>query len=97
MSIIHPPPKLVYRIYDSKDLSNLVQLCAGLGKLNFYKFKQNFRDTLNPLCPTNDVVEDTEHYFLLCHTYDAKRDDLLNSVNAISLLHYLKKFQMKSC
>ena len=44
-----------------------------------------FRDTLNPLCPKNDGVEDTEHYFPLCHTYDANRLDLLNSVNAILL------------
>ena len=30
-------------------------------------------------------VEDTEHYFLLCHAYDVFRNDLLNSVNAILL------------
>ena len=44
---------------------------------------------MNPLCPKNDGVEDTEHYFLLCHTYDADRLDLLNSVNAILLSHEL--------
>ena len=26
---------------------------------------------------TNDGVEDTEHYFVLCRTYDADRLDLL--------------------
>ena len=87
LSIIRPPPKLVYRIHDPKGLSILTQLLVGLSKLNFHKFKYNFRDTLNPLCPTNDGVEDTEHYFLLCHTYAAARLDLLNSVNAILLLH----------
>ena len=49
----------------------------------------SFRDALNPLCPTNDGVEDMEHYFLLCRTYDANRLDLLNSVNAILLPHCL--------
>ena len=44
---------------------------------------------LNPLCPTNDGIENTEHYFLLCRTYDANRLDLLNSVNAIVLHHGL--------
>ena len=39
------------------------------------------------LCPTNDSVEDTDHYLLLCHTYAADRLDLLNSVNAILLPH----------
>ena len=80
MSIIRPPPKSVYRIHDPKGLSILTQLRLGLHKLNFHKFTHNFRDGLNPLCITNDVVEDTEHYFLLCRTYDADRLDLLNSV-----------------
>ena len=73
----------------TKGLSILTPLRVGLSKLNFHKFKHNFRDTLNPLCPTNDGVEDTEHYFLLCRTYDANRLDLLNSVNAILLPHGL--------
>ena len=89
LSIIRPPPKSVYRIHDPIGLSILTQLRVGLSKLNSHKFKHNFRDTLNPLCPTNDGVEDTEHYFLLCHTYDASRRDLLNSVKAILLSHGL--------
>ena len=40
---------------------------------------------MNPLCAINDGVEDTEHYFLLCHAYDVFRHDLLSSVNAIVL------------
>ena len=40
---------------------------------------------MNLLCAINDGVEDTEHYFLLCHVYDVFRNDLLNSVNAILL------------
>ena len=64
-----------------------MQLRVGLSKLSFHKFQYNFTDTLNPLCPTNDGVEDSEHYFLLCRT---NRLDLLNSVNAILLPHGLK-------
>ena len=37
------------------------------------------------MCPANDGVEDTEHFLLLCRSYDELRSDLLNSVNAISL------------
>ena len=68
------------------------QLCARLSKPNFHKFKRKFLDTLNPLWPTNDSVDDPEHYFQLSHTYDAKRHDLLNSVCAMLLSCYLKKF-----
>ena len=70
---------------DPKGLSILAQLLVGLSKLNFRKFKHNFDYTLNPLCPSNDGVEDTEHYFLLCHTYDVQRCYLLNCVNVILL------------
>lgn len=82
LSLIRPPPKPVYSIHDPKGLAILTQLRVGLSKLNLHKFRHNFRDTLNPLCPTNDGVEDTEHFLLHCHAYDAYRRDLLDSVNA---------------
>ena len=80
---IRPPSKSVYGIHGSKRLSILTQLRVGLSKLNFRKFKHNFRDTLNPLCLINDGVEDTEHFLLLCRAYDIHRRDLLDSVNAM--------------
>ena len=63
---IHPPPKLVYKVHDPKGLSILTQLCAGLSKRNFHKFKHIFCKTLAPLCPINEGIEDTEHFLLLC-------------------------------
>ena len=87
LSIIRPPPESVYRIHEPKGLSILTQLRVGLSKLNFHRFSYNFKETWNPLCAINDGVEDTEHYFLLCHAYDAFRRDLFCSVNAILLFH----------
>ena len=51
LSIIRPPAKSVYGIHDPEGLSYLTQLRVGLSKLNFHKFKHNFRDTENPMCP----------------------------------------------
>ena len=51
------------------------------------KFRRNFRDTSNPMYPKNDGVEDTEYYLPYCHSYNAYRRDLLNSVNS-TLLPY---------
>ena len=66
LSLICPPPaKCVFGIYDPKGLSYLTQLRVGLSKLNFHKFKHNFRDTINPMCPTSDGIEDMEHFLLL--------------------------------
>merc|ERR1712141_719612 len=53
---------------------------VGLSKLNFHKFKHNFRDTINPMCPTNDGIEDTEHFLLLCPSFDVQRQDLLSGI-----------------
>ena len=60
LSRIRPSAKSVFGIHDPIGLSYLLQLRAGLSKLNFHKFKHNFRDTVNPMCPTNDGIEDME-------------------------------------
>ena len=54
-----------------------------LSKLNFHKFKHNFRDTVNPMCPTNDGIEDTEQFLLLCPSFDNQRQDLLAGVSEL--------------
>ena len=59
------------------------QLRVGLSKLNFHKFKHNCRDTINPMCPTNDGIEDTEHFLLLCPSFDIQRRDLLAGVSEL--------------
>ena len=77
LSIIRPPKKSVFGIYDPIGLWYLSQIRVGLSKLNFHKFKHNFRDTVNPMCPNNDGIEDTEHFLLLCPSFDVQRRDLL--------------------
>ena len=66
-----------------KGLSLLTQLRVGLSKLNHHKFKHNFRDTTNPMCSTNDGIEDTEHSLLLCPYFDVHRRDLLTGIFAL--------------
>ena len=51
---------------------------VGLSALASHKFKHDFRDTMNPMCPTNDGVEDTEHFLLHCPSFDEERRDLLS-------------------
>ena len=80
LSIIRPPAKSVFGIHDPKGLSYLTQLRVGLSKLNFHKFKHNFRDTVNPMCPTSDGIEYTEHFLLLCPSFDVQRQDLLAEI-----------------
>ncbi len=87
LSKIRPLPKSVFRIHDPTGLSYLTQLRVGLSKLNFHKFKHNFRDTINPMCPTNDGIEDTEHFLLLCPSFEVLRRDLLAGVSSLLRPH----------
>ena len=73
LSKIRPPAKSIFCIHDPIGLCYLFQLRVGLNKLNFHKFNHNFRDTVNPMCPTNDGIEDTEHFLLLCPSFDIQR------------------------
>ena len=80
---IRPHGKPIYGIHDPKGLSYLTQLRVGLSKLNFHKFKHNFKDTTKPMCLTNDGIEDTEHVLLLCPCFDLQRKNLLAGIYAL--------------
>ena len=54
---------------------------VGLSKLNYHNFKHNFTGTVSPMCPANDSIEDTEHFLLLCHSFN--RRSLLAGVNEV--------------
>ena len=80
LATIRPTPKPVFGIHDPIGLSYLTQLRVGFSKLNFHKFKHNGRDTINPMCPTSDDIEDTVHFLLLCPSFDVQRQDLLAEI-----------------
>ena len=80
LSIIRPPAKSVFGIHDPMGLSHFTQLRVGLSKLNFHKFRHNFKDTVNPMCPTNDGVEDAEHFLLLCPSFAVQGQNLLAEI-----------------
>ena len=38
---------------------------------------------MNPMCPTNDGIEDTEHFLLLCPSFHNQLQDLLAGVTEL--------------
>ena len=40
-------------------------------------------DTINPMCPTNDGIEDAEQFLLLCPSFIIQRRDLLAGVSVV--------------
>ena len=83
LSLIRPPLQPVFSIHDPKGLAVLTQLRVGLSKLNFHKFKHNFKDTVNPMCLINDGNDDAEHYLWLCCRNDEQRKGLLDAISIL--------------
>ena len=78
LSLIRPPSNSIFGIYDPQGFAT--QLRVGVTKLNYHKFMHNFHESINPMCPINDGMEDAEHFLLLCHSFRVQRYDLLASV-----------------
>ena len=72
ISKLHPV-KSTFGIHNSIGLSDLTQLRVGLSKLCFHKFKNNFGDSINPMCPSNYGIGTTEHFLLLSQSFGAER------------------------
>ena len=74
----------MYNIHDLMGIKYLTRLRLGLSHLNDHKFRHNFQDCLNPLCPCSLEVESTIHYFLHCQYYNDIRKTLLDIVKKIT-------------
>ena len=96
LSIIRPPAKSVYGIHDPKGLSHFTQLRFGLSKLNFHKFKHNFRNTINPMYPTNTMALRIRNTFC-CSALLLMFNDMIFSLKLLNYYNNLCKspiFQM---
>ena len=59
-------------------IKSLTRLRFGFGHLREHKFRNSFREILNPLCPCSIEAENTTHYFLRCRFYNTNRSALMN-------------------
>ena len=60
-----------------------MRLRLGVSHLNEHKFKNNFQDTLNPLCTCGCDVENTCHFLIYCSNFLTERTTLLNEITNI--------------
>ena len=82
LKFIRPSASKVYSINDAIGIK-LITRRLGFSHLGEYKFKHNFRDTLNPLCSCSIEVGSTSHYFLRYHFFDALRATLMDDLRNI--------------
>ena len=83
LSFIKPTCSSLFYIHHSVGVKLLVRLRLGFSHLREHKFRHNFHDTLNPLCPCSLEPETTSHYLLHYHNFSSSRLALLNDLNLI--------------
>ena len=49
-------------------------------KVQLSQIKHNIADTLSPMCPASYGIEHTDHFLLLCHSFNDNRRSLLAGV-----------------
>ena len=84
LKFIRPKPNNVYYCHNLKGIKLLTRLRLDLSHFREHKFKLNFQDCLNPLCPCGNEFENATHYLLHCPTYTNKRLTLLNKIKSIN-------------
>ena len=73
-----------YRSYNPFGVRLLNRLGLGFIQLRKHKFRHNFVDTLNSLCPCSCETEDTERYFLRCQNNLSFCTTLTNDLSNIN-------------
>ena len=81
--LVRPMKGQLYGIHDQAGVCRLTQLRLGLSPLREHKFRHNFLDTTDPMCLSNDGIETTIHFMLLCQEYTVHRTVLLGKVTTI--------------
>ena len=63
----------VYNSHNPGRICLITRLRLGLSHLKEHKFKNGFRETLNPLCSCGNDVDSTEHFLLQCPQFVNER------------------------
>ena len=80
LSIIPPPLQNLCLGFMTRRARLILPNSGLVSAVKFSKFQHNFTDTINPMCPSNDGIEDTEQFLLLCPSFGVQRTDLLTGI-----------------
>ena len=80
LKFIRPTANNIFGCHNLKGIKYLTRLRLGLSHLYEHKFKNNFQDTLNPLCTCSCDVGNTCHFLLDCPKFLTERTTLLNKI-----------------
>ena len=79
--LVRPEKGQLCGIHNHSGVCELSQLRLGSSPLREHRFTHDFLDTTDPMCLSNDVIETTIHFMLLCQEYAIHRAVLLGKIN----------------
>ena len=90
LDFIKPKENSIYAIHNISGLNSLTRLQLDFSHSNERKFRNNCKDTINPMCSCDFEPETTDQCLLRCKVYIDLRLDLLNGIYTInqSLKHF---------
>ena len=83
LKFIRSTANKIFGCHNLKGIKYLTRLRLGLSHLHEHKFKNNFRDKLNPFCTCGCDVENTCHFLLHCPNFLTERNTLFNKITNI--------------
>ena len=73
---ITPVDRKIFKISEPFGIKMLTRVRLGFSHLHEHKFRNGFKDILNPLCFCSTEAETTTHYILHCHFYNSNEPPL---------------------
>ena len=74
----------MFNANDLEGVKYLTRLRLRFSHSNEHKFRQGFLDTLNPLYNCSLEIEDNEHFFLCCLSFENARRSLFIDISSIN-------------
>ena len=85
LDFTRPTANSTFGTNDVSGLKLLTRLLVSFSHLREHKFKHNFQNTLNPLCPYSLEAEDIYHFFMRCQNFSNQQNVLFDDLNSINL------------
>ena len=83
LKFIRTIPNSVFSVANIYEIKLRTRLRVGLSHLREHKFRNNFEDTINPLCSCSLEIESTSDFFLGCQNFITPRINLMNELRRL--------------
>ena len=91
LKFVRPVANSVFDIKNPYGLKLLTRLPLGISHLHYHKFRDNFKDFINPICVYGLEIETATYFLLHCPLFQSGRQSL-----TVCFYHVTYAFQSES-